>query len=137
MVEQGIVAYIQAGLGTPPLAPGGFAAQLPKDQISASSVMAWCYRSIESDPSYLLNGQDGVDDWHIVIDCHGYTMAFAIQLAAAIDGVMRGAPSVTLTDPNSTFVQGIFRTSQFVDGYSDLNRSFVRTVEYRVIYNQI
>lgn len=93
---------------------------------------------MDSDPSYVLAGQDSACDWHLVIDCHGATMANAITLARAIDGILRGATSAFhLPDPDNTFVQGIFRVAPFIDGFSDLNRSFVRTLEYRVIYNQI
>jgi hypothetical protein len=137
MIEMGFVSLIQSGLGSPPIAPGGFAVQLPKDQISAAAPMAWTYRTTGADPTYILGGQDGVTDWHVTIDCHGLTMANAITLARAIDSVLRGAPSMTLPDPDHTVVQGIFRESAEIDGYSDMNRSFVRTLEYRVVYNQI
>jgi hypothetical protein len=137
VVEQGLVLLIQSGISSlTPSVPGGFAAELPKDQISASSPMAWTYRSITSEASYHLGGQDAFTGWNVQIDCHGYTMANAIALARAIDGVLRGIYQGTLPDTDQTFVQGIFRDPQFVDGYSDANRSFVRTMEYLVQYDQ-
>ena len=137
MIEQGFVALIQAGLGSPPMAPGGFAVQLPKDQISSAAPMAWTYRSIVSDPTYHLGGQDALTGWEVQIDCHGYTMANAITLARAIDAVLRGGYTGVLSDPDHTFVQGVFRMGPFIDGFSDVNRSFVRTLEYLVNYDQI
>jgi hypothetical protein len=136
MIEQGFVLLVQGGLGTPPMAPGGWAVQLPKDQISEAQPRAWTYRSIVSEPSYHLSGQDGFTGWEIQLDCHGYTMADAIALARAIDGVLRGGYSGVLADPDHTRVHGIFRRGPYVDGYSDLNRSYVRTMEYLVNYNQ-
>jgi hypothetical protein len=64
-------------------------------------------------------------------------MANAMTLARKIDGVLRGGFSGVLPDPDSTFVQGIFRSGPSVDGFSDLNRSYVRTLEYLVNYDQI
>ena len=136
MVEQGLVMLIQSGLGTPPIAPGGWAVELPKDQVSPAAPMAWTYRSIDSDPTYLLNGQDGFTGWYVQIDCHGYTMANAITLARAIDGVLRGGYAGTLPDPDHTVVVGIFRQNHFLDGFSDANRTYVRTLEYLIQYNQ-
>ena len=136
MIEQGLVLLIQAGLGNPPMAPGGFAVELPKDQISATAPMAWTYRCIVADPTYHLGGQDGFTGLELQIDCHGYTMANAIALARAIDAVLRGVYSGTLSDPDATVVQGIFRMGPFLDGFSDANRSYVRTLEYLVNYNQ-
>lgn len=140
MVEQGIVAYIQAGLGTPPIAPGGWATELPKDKIGTNPgqfLMAWCYRSEDADPTDVLEGEDGVTDWQFIVDCHGATQANAITLAHAIIVTLRGARGITLPDPDTTFVQAIFRNGLFIDGFSDLNRSFVRTLKFRAIYNSI
>jgi len=139
MVEQGLVQYIQAGIGSPPIAPGGWATQLPKDLIGekANQVrMAWVWRSITAPPTDVLEGQDGVTPWSLAIDCHGYTAADSISLARRIDGVLRGARSVTLPDADSTFVQAIHRDPPAIDGINDLNRSFVRTLQYTVTYNQ-
>ena len=137
MVEQGLVALIQGGLGTPPIAPGGWPVMLPEDQISKSAPMAWVYRSLAAPPTYVLEGQDALTDWDIAIDCHGFTMAHAVQLARAIDGVLRGGYAGVLSDPDHTRVQGIFRQPPLADGFSDLTRSYVRTLEYKIQYDQI
>lgn len=139
MIELGLVKFIQAGLGDPPMAPGGFAVQLPPNLIGEKAGQvskAWVYRTVADDPSIVIEGEDGVTCWHVAIDCHGVTMADAIALWRAINAVLRGAESVTFEDPDSIFVQSIQRGSLNVDGYSDLNRSFVKTVEYAVHYNQ-
>ena len=135
MIEQGLVQFIQGGLGSPPIFPGGFLIQLPKDFISPANPMAWTYRSIVSTPSYFLDGQDGLTFLEIQIDCHGYAAANAITLARAVDGVMRGLYSGTL--PDGTIVQAIIRKPAFVDGFSDVNRSYVRSIEYEIQYQQI
>jgi hypothetical protein len=137
VIEQGLVQLIQAGLGTPPLAPGGWAVQLPPNQITDTAPMAWTYHSLSAEPSYTLASQDGFTSWELRVDCHGRTMADAIRLARAIDGVLRGGYSGKLPDDDATFVHGIFRRGPYVDGFSDLNRSYVRTMEYLVNYNQI
>lgn len=130
---------IQAGLaGSQPSlsVPGGFFAELPKDQISAAAPMAWSYRFILSEPTYRLEGQDGFTSATVQIDCHGSAAKDAIALARAIDGVLRGGFHGALPDSDATFVDSIFREPTFVDGFSDANRSFVRSLEYVINYNQ-
>lgn len=138
MVEQGLVKLVQQGLTSlSPSVPGGFKVQLPKDLIGPSTPKAWTYHSVLSDPTYALNGQDGLTSWTVRIDCHGNSPADAIDLARAIDNVLRGGWSGTLPDTDNTVVQGIFRQGFFVDGFSDVNRTYVRTLEYLVNYQQI
>jgi hypothetical protein len=48
---------------------------------------------------------------------------------------MRGLYSGTL--PDGTIVQAIIRKPAFIDGYSDLNRSYVRSLEYEIQFDQI
>jgi hypothetical protein len=136
LIEQGFVALVQSGL-TALSVPGGFQVQLPPNQISAANPMAWTYRSINRPPDYVLEGQTGYTEWEIQLDCHGFSMANAITLAAAVDAVLRGGYSGTLSDPDHTIVYGIFRRAPFLDGFSDLNRSFVRTMEYEIQYSAI
>jgi hypothetical protein len=142
MIDEGLVALIQSGItlqSNPPLAPGGFAVQLPENLIGAPGqpgtyTMAWTFRSIISDPTIVLEGQDPFTSLEIQIDCHGYTMAYARLLARAI---MRALPigyAGTLTDADSTVVAGIFRLAPFIDGFSDADRSFVRSLEYKINY---
>ena len=132
-VEQGLYILIQTG--TSNLAPG-FAVTLPKNQLSASAPMAWSYRSITSTPHYTLSGQLGFQDWNVQLDCHGTTMAYAIQMSNAINGVLRGIWHGTMTDADSTKVAGIFRKSTFIDGYRDENLSYVRSTDWLIQYYQ-
>jgi len=138
VIEQGLVILIQSGLsGLTPAVPGGFAVMLqPKDLISAAVPMAWTYRSIVSEPDYVLAGQTGYTALELQIDCHGLTMANAIGLARGIDAVLRGNYAGTLADPDHTVVYGIQRQGPFLDGYADANRSYVRTLEYKIQYAQ-
>jgi len=139
VLEQGLVLLIQTALaGSPPVAtvPGGFYAQLPKDQIDATKTMAWTYRFIHSEPSYFIGGQDPFTAATVQIDCHGYTQANAITLALAIDKILRGVFRGTLADPDATVVDSIFREPTFLDGFSDANRSYVRSLEYLINYIQ-
>lgn len=136
---------IQAGIAEAfPNVPGGYGVELPKDLLSKATPLAWNYRSITSEASYVLEGQDAFTDWEVQIDCNGFSdqlggpgMAGAIQLARAIDGVLRGGFSGVLPDPDATLVYGIYRQPGFIDGFSDLNRSYVRSLEYHVGYAQI
>jgi hypothetical protein len=145
MIRDGFVKLIQAGLGTPPMASGGFNVMLPKDYLSADNLMAWTYRSISSEPEYILEGQDGFTTWEIQLDCHGFSgpaptkqgAANAITLAQAIDSIVRGGWSGILPDADHTHVYGIFRSGPYLDGYSDANRSNVVTLEYKIQYAQI
>ena len=135
MIEAGLQLLIEEGLGAQP-APG-FMVQLPPNQISATASSAWTVRAIISEATYVLEGQDGLTVLEIQVDCHGYTMANAISLAYAIDNVLRGGFAGTLPDTDATVVQGIFRKEAFIDGYSDANRSYVRSLEYECRYSQI
>ena len=131
-IEQGIVLLIQSGLGSPPIAPGGWNTKLPQNLLSDLVPMAWTYRTINSGSSYTLTVQDGWTALEIQIDCHGMTAALAQTLADSIQDVLRGAPALTLDDDDSTVVQGIFSKDTQLDGYSDENRSYVRTLEYTI-----
>lgn len=133
MIEQGIYNLIQTG--TSNLAPG-FATSLPENQLTAAAPMAWTYRSIAFKPTYTLSGQIGLSKLVWQIDSCGYTAAYAQQLSAAIDGVLRGNYSGTLTDPDNTIVNGIFRTSGYMDIFKDENKSYVRSVDYAIYYYQ-
>lgn len=129
--------YLQAGfaaLSPPVVAPGLFAfGQLPKDQISALSPMALAYRSITSDPDYNLQGP-GVCEWHVQIDCHGYDTPDPINLSKAVKHILDKGFSGTFSDPDATRVAGIYRMPGQVDGFSDANRSYVRSLEYVIQY---
>ncbi len=140
-VEEGLVKYIQNGLAalnSPPAAPpGGFFATLDKDTITPSVPQAWCYKGISSQPDdKTLTNETGWTEWRVQIDCHGYAAKDAINLARDIRKVLRGRYRGNLPDTDSTYVFGIFREPGAVDGYSDANRSFVRSLEYLIVYQQ-
>ncbi len=139
-VERGLVEFINQGLaGSPPVAipPGGFMVMVPKDLVSASVPQAWSYRTVSSNPDYNLFEQTGWTEWKVQIDCHGQAGKDAIDLARRIERVMRGAFRGNFPDPDSTYVFGIFAESRGVDGYSDINRTFVRSLEYSIVYQQV
>jgi hypothetical protein len=137
MVEQGLVMLIQAGLGSPPVILGGFSDMLPKDTISQTTPMAWVYHSISSDPSFKWSGQSSWTDWYVQIDCHGYAADDALSLMRMIDNILRGPFHGRLPDPDATLVHGIWREAPNISGYSDANRTYVRSLEYKVQYLQI
>lgn len=134
-LEQGISRLIGAALsGSPPNAAlGGFFAQLPKDFVSPDNPSAWTYRTITSTPTYVLSGLDGLVSATWQIDCHGNAPDDAIALAAQIDAALSGFHG-TLPDDDHTSVQGIFNQGSNVDGFSDANRTYVRTLEYQIDY---
>ncbi|HXI42057.1 MAG TPA: hypothetical protein VNH83_18895 [Bryobacteraceae bacterium] len=133
-IEQGISLLVRNALSNPPDdAFGGFFAQLPKDWISADRPRAWTYRFITSNPMYVLAGANGMVEAELQIDCHGFTPEDAIALAAAIDPVLSGFHGL-LPDDDQTKVQGMFNQGSSTDGYSDVNRTFVRTLEYQIHY---
>ena len=142
MVEQGLVSLVQTGIASAcPTCPGGFGTQLPPDvlaNLQAGTVtQAWTWQTIARIPTYTLTGQAGLTTWVVSIDCHGTTSADALNLARAINNVVRGSWSGMLpSDPDNTIVQGIFSTGNEVSGYDKINYSYVTTVGYRIQYNQ-
>src|SRR5579885_2800282 len=131
-----------------PTVPGvsapGFMAEVPKDLLSAARPQAWTWRTISVIADYVLAGQTGRTEWCVQIDSHGYAAdvssdgaALAIQLARSIDNILRGGFQGNLPDPDNTYVFGVYREHSAVDGYNDANRSYVRSQEYRIIYQQI
>jgi len=137
-IEQGLVSLIQSGVAN--LAPGGFAVSIPETcQVTQANPKVWTYHFVLATPTYVLEGEDLLTEGELQIDCHGYTMDDAILLAKAIKSAIRAAePSqgtpLVLSDPDKTIVQGIFRRAPHIDGFSDANRTFVRTLEYLVTY---
>lgn len=126
-IEQGFAA-----LSPPVVAPGVYFAQLEKDLISPTVPMAIAYRSVSEDLNYNLSGP-GIYEWHVQIDCHGYARADAVNLSRAVKSILDKGFRGTFPDVDSTRVAGIFRIGQ-VDGFSDANRSYVRSLEYVVQY---
>jgi hypothetical protein len=133
-LEQGLVSLIQSG--TDELAPGGFMGTIPEAYaVTASNPKVWVFHMILNTPTVVLEGADALCEAEVQIDCHGYTSDDAVALAAAIKSALLGVGNpVTLSDPDHTVVQGVFRRSPHIDGYSDANHTYVRTLEYLVTY---
>jgi hypothetical protein len=129
-IEAGLVALIQTGLAD--TVQGGFGVILPKDFINSTNTQAWCYRTILSIPQYVLSGEQTFTRLEIQFDCHGYQMSDAISLAAAITSTLSGGWHGTLS--SGEVVLGIYRLPSQVDGYDDINRTFIRSLEYQVQY---
>lgn len=136
MIEQGLYNLITAGLNDSTI-QGGFPVQLPKDCINKTNRKAWTYRSILSTPIYTLNGEDTLTDWEVQIDCHGFTMADAMNLARSIKSILGGAWSGIMTDTDYTVCVGIFQAPGQVDGFQDSSRTFVRSLEYNIHYYDV
>jgi hypothetical protein len=137
MVEAGLQIYITTGLANAAIPPG-FSDVLPKNQITVATPQAWLWKTILSEAEYVLEGGGaGYTTWTVQIDCHGFTAANSMSLARAIETVLRGSFQGTFADSDSTKVSGIFRKPLFLGGFDDDNRSFVRSLEYEIVYNQI
>lgn len=132
MIESGIVILVQANADVTAISPiGGFLGELPKGQ----ALPSWSYTFVSDVPLYTLTGKDPLTMRRLQIDCYGNAAAEAITLAYAIDKVLSGYKG-TLPDPDSTVVQGCFRSNliDFVDGDS---RTFRRLLEYSVWFNDL
>lgn len=139
MVEQGLALYLQgqlAALAPPVVAVGPFfAAQISKDGLSATTPMAFGYRSILENPNYTLKGR-GVCEWEVQIDCYGNSAANAITLADAIQGILDKGFRGTFSDPDTILVESIARIDgPKIDGFIDSNRTYVRSLEYAITYH--
>lgn len=125
MIEQGLALLLQ---GTPAVAAiaasGGFLGSLPKD----FTLPSWSYIVVSDPVDYELLGPVSLGSTRIQIDCYGANGGDAIRLAAAIDAVLNGYRG-TMTDPDSTFVQGCFRTNR-IDFFDDEARNYRRMLEY-------
>lgn len=132
--------YILAALAaqTPPIAlPNIYLVELPKDYISFKNPMGLKYRFITVPPDYTLStGDSGLQAATIQFDCCGYDSASSVVLAYALRKVFKANFRGPLLDPDATFVDSIFRLPTCVDGYSDTNRTYVRSLEYVVNYIQ-
>ncbi len=132
MIEQGIVALVQGDPTVSGIAStGGFAANLPKDH----PLPSWTHKGVTEKPSYTFKGPVNVRPRRLQIDCYGYVFADCILLADAIDAVLSGF-SGTLTDPDSTFVQGCFRTNQIDFELDTASRTFRRMIEYELWFEK-
>jgi len=120
---------IQAGLGSPPMATGGFLAELPKD----ATLPAYTYRIISNRPHTTLQTYTGFAEARIQIDCFGATPASVMTLANAINTVLHGHRG-TLPDPDSTFLHSCFRSDMMDFPFDPDARNYRRMVEYELFY---
>ena len=118
MIEQGLVQLVQ---GTPAVsaicAAGGFFAELPKGQ----RLPSWTYLTVSDPGNYILTGPEA-GMRRVQIDCYGTIAADAMRLAGAIDSLLSGFRG-TLTDPDTVFVQGCFR-SNLIDFFDADGRTY-------------
>ncbi|HEV8189442.1 MAG TPA: hypothetical protein VGP83_16935 [Pyrinomonadaceae bacterium] len=127
MIEQGFVELIQSNAAVKAIAAeGGFLAQLPSDL----ALPSWSYLVVSEVSGSLLSGPETLGSRRIQVDCYGATADDTLALAAAIDAVLDGYRG-TLTDPDATFVQGIFHLNT-IDIFDPDARSFRRMLEYFV-----
>lgn len=128
MIEQGLVMLIQAGIGSPPMAVGGFAGQLPTNLLGSP---AYVYSVISDRPNTTLRGTRGFGNRIMEFKCYGPSALLAQQLANAVDNVLDGYQG-TLPDPDSTVVNSIIRTDRMGPDFSDSARNFYITLEYSI-----
>jgi hypothetical protein len=125
MIEQGLVQLLQAAPAVAAIsANGGFMGTLPKD----FPLPSWSFIIVSQPIDYELTGPVSLASTHIQIDCYGAVAADAIRLAKAIDDVLIGYRG-TLPDPDSTVVQGVFRTNK-LDFFDQNARNYRRMLEY-------
>lgn len=131
VIEEGLVMLIQAGIGSPPMAPGGFAGQFSQNQ----PVPAYYYRVISDKPDTGLLFVKGLIMRRFQFDCFGAQAVDAQVLANAVDAVLHGFHGV-LPDPDSTPVSSIIRTDRMGPEFSDSARNFWIMLEYQIWYKQ-
>ena len=126
MIESGLVKLVQADAGVTALVGtrGGYFAELPKDYVLPS----WTYQFVSGVPEVTLKTTEALTYSRYQVDCHGTVAADAIKLAKAINAVLSGFSGI-LTDPDSTRVQGCFR-SNVIDFFDDASQSYRRMLEY-------
>ncbi len=130
MIDQGLVLLIQAGLGSPPIAPGGFAGQAPKDYVGT----AYWYKIIAAKPDKGLQFTRGLTKRIYQFDCIGNNALDSLNLASALDVALRGFGNKKLPDPDQTFVSSISQEDWVGPVYSDTVRNFVTILQYEVWY---
>jgi uncharacterized protein DUF3168 len=127
VIEQGLVRLLQGNAGVAAIVgtKGGYFADLPKDAVLPS----WTYAFVSTIPEVTLAGAGKLARGRLQIDCYG-TSAQAIGLAAAINSLLNGFRG-TLTDPDSTRVQGCFQ-SNAIDFFDSDSRTYRRMLEYQL-----
>ena len=132
MLEGGLVALIQSGLGSPPIAVGGFLDELPKNYIGDNDY-AYTYRFIFDKPENHLNGYTGFAHAMVQIDAFAPTGAGVLTLAKAINAKLHGFRG-TLPDADSTVLLTCFRSDKMDFPYDPDARNYRRMLEYTIIY---
>jgi hypothetical protein len=130
MIEEGIAKLVQGDTAVAAIATGGggFFVQLPEGAIDVAPT--WTHSTVTDMTSYTLVGPVALGNLSIQIDCFARKAADVIRLGKAIDAVLSGYKG-TLTDADSTVVQGIFRTNK-TDYFDDLARTYRRMLEYSI-----
>lgn len=128
MIEEGLVKLVQgdASVAAIATAGGGFLVDLPKNQ----TLPSWTHQVITGPGEYTLTGRQSLRKRRVQIDCFAADPDDAVNLAAAIDAVLDGFRG-TLTDADSTVVQGCFR-SDLIDFFDDAPRTNRRMLEYEI-----
>jgi hypothetical protein len=124
---------IQSGLGSPPMALGGYLAELPKGYIAETNGPAYTYQFITDRPKPTLRGATGMAEACIQIDCFGPDGPSVISLARAINQKLHGFVG-TLPDVDSTFVSCCFRSDAMDFPFDQYARNFRRMLEFELLY---
>lgn len=131
MIEQGLISLVQGNAAVSAIAVsgGGYFAELPKD----AALPSWTYAFISGVPGLTLASPENLTHARYQVDCYGAVAADAIRLARAIHSVLNGFRG-TLTDPDSTKVQGCFQ-SNLIDFFDDASRTYRRLLEYQLWFD--
>lgn len=131
MIEQGIALLVTGDGTVTGIAPvGGFLSQLPNDQ----ALPSWTYQFVSDIPGYSFQGENSLTARRLQIDCFATNGADVIRLADAIDKVL-SAYKGTLTDADSTRVEGCFRTMR-IDFFDADAQNYRRLLEYMIWFHQ-
>jgi hypothetical protein len=131
MIQQGLVALVQAGLGSPPLATAGYAGELPKDAVYP----AWALKLVSGTPNTGLQFFRSFGRKNFDVTAWAPLPSAAMALAKAIDAVLHGYRG-TLTDPDAVYVDVCMRIDDW-DGpsFSDTVRNWSTRAEYEIFSN--
>jgi hypothetical protein len=132
MIDEGLVALVQANAGVLAIAPsGGFLSELqPKDH----ALPSWTQKTISNPQHNTLTSFTGLTMRRWQVDCYANAGADAIGLARAIDTVLNGFRGV-LADPDATYVDHCFR-SDLIDFFDPAGRTYRRMLEYEIWFVQ-
>lgn len=127
MIEQGVVMLVQSDAEVQAICKsGGYWLSLPKDPVYPS----WCYYVVSSISERTLEPQKLLCFERWQVDVYGVTGSDCMSLAYAIDEVLNSYQG-NLPDPDSTLVQGIFR-SDVTDFFDPTVRNYRRMLEYEL-----